>query len=37
MGDKKSKKDKAKVQKQNDAKQARTAREKHDRQQPRTV
>jgi hypothetical protein len=37
MGDRKSKKDRAKDQRQKEAQQARIAKEKHDRQQPRTV
>jgi len=36
MGDKKSKKDKAKGQRQHDAKQAKTAKKKNDKQHPRT-
>lgn len=37
MGDKKSRKDKAKGQKQNDAKHAEAAKQKHDRQKPRVA
>ena len=36
MGDKKGKKDKAKGQRQHDAKEVKTAKQKQDRQKPRT-